>query len=98
MNKRKRTAESNLFKIQTRNSIRAGAINGSAAQMYSEGHLLILLLLVYLRFMKNLLSKHRLFFMLNLVELQRKVRWVGHVVCMGEKRNVYRVLVGKPVG
>jgi len=44
---------------------------------------------------KNLLSKHRLFFTLNLVELQRKVRRVGHVVCMGEKRNVYRVLVGK---
>jgi hypothetical protein len=23
---------------------------------------------------------------------------VGHVVCIGEKRNVYRVLVGKPEG
>jgi hypothetical protein len=26
----------------------------------------------------------------------RKVRWVGHVVHMGLKRNVYRVLAGKP--
>ena len=23
-------------------------------------------------------------------------RWAGHVACMGEKRGVYRVLVGKP--
>jgi hypothetical protein len=57
MNKRKRTAESNLFKIWTRNSIRAGAINGSSAQMYSVGHLL-LLLLFYFHFVKILLSKH----------------------------------------
>jgi hypothetical protein len=28
----------------------------------------------------------------------RRMRWVGHVVCMGEGRNVYRVLVGKPKG
>jgi len=26
----------------------------------------------------------------------RKMRWVGHVVRMGAKRGVYRVLVGKP--
>jgi hypothetical protein len=25
-------------------------------------------------------------------------RWVGHIACMGEKRDVYWVLVGKPVG
>jgi len=24
------------------------------------------------------------------------MRWVGHVACMGQKRGVYRVLVGKP--
>ena len=28
----------------------------------------------------------------------RRVRWVGHVACMGEERVVYRVLVGKPEG
>jgi len=26
----------------------------------------------------------------------RRMRWVGHVACMGEERGVYRVLVGKP--
>jgi hypothetical protein len=26
----------------------------------------------------------------------RRMRWVGHVACMGEKRNAYMVLVGKP--
>jgi hypothetical protein len=28
----------------------------------------------------------------------RRMRWAGHVACMGEGRNVYRVLVGKPKG
>jgi hypothetical protein len=28
----------------------------------------------------------------------RRVRWVGHVARMGEKRNAYRMLVGKPEG
>jgi hypothetical protein len=28
----------------------------------------------------------------------RRIRWVGHVAQMGEKRNVYRLLVGKPEG
>jgi hypothetical protein len=26
----------------------------------------------------------------------RRMRWAGHVACMGEERKVYRVLVGKP--
>jgi hypothetical protein len=26
------------------------------------------------------------------------MRWVGHVAWMGEKRNVYRLLAGKPEG
>jgi hypothetical protein len=26
----------------------------------------------------------------------RKMRWLGHVARMGEKRNAYRLLVGKP--
>jgi hypothetical protein len=26
----------------------------------------------------------------------RKMRWAGHVARMGEKRNVYGILVGKP--
>jgi len=28
----------------------------------------------------------------------RKMRWTGHVARMGERRGVYRVLVGKPEG
>jgi len=28
----------------------------------------------------------------------RRMTWAGHVVCMEERRSVYRVLVGKPVG
>jgi hypothetical protein len=28
----------------------------------------------------------------------RRVRWAGHVVRRGEKRNSYRLLVGKPEG
>jgi hypothetical protein len=28
----------------------------------------------------------------------RRMRWVGHVACMGEGRGVYRVLVGRPGG
>ena len=27
-----------------------------------------------------------------------RIRWAGHVACMGEKRGVYRILVGKPEG
>jgi len=28
----------------------------------------------------------------------RRMKWAGHVACMGEERGVYRVLVGKPKG
>jgi hypothetical protein len=28
----------------------------------------------------------------------RRMRWSGHVERMGEKRNAYRLLVGKPEG
>jgi len=28
----------------------------------------------------------------------RRMRWAGHVVCMGERRGIYKVLVGKPKG
>jgi hypothetical protein len=28
----------------------------------------------------------------------RRMRWAGHVDRMGEKRNVYMILVGKPEG
>jgi hypothetical protein len=28
----------------------------------------------------------------------RRMRWAGHVASMGEKRGVYRILVGRPEG
>ena len=28
----------------------------------------------------------------------RRLRWAGHVACMEQSRNAYRVLVGKPEG
>ena len=33
----------------------------------------------------------------NIVQVikSRRMRWAGHVACMGERRGVYRVLVGK---
>jgi len=33
-----------------------------------------------------------------LVIISRRMRWAGHVAHMGERRGVYRVLVGKPEG
>ena len=30
------------------------------------------------------------------VSKSRRMRWAGHVAGMGERRGVYRVLVGKP--
>jgi len=36
----------------------------------------------------------------NIVQVikSRRMRWVGHVALVGERRGVYRVLVGKPEG
>jgi hypothetical protein len=28
----------------------------------------------------------------------RKMRWLGHIAQMGERRNTYRLLVGRPEG
>jgi hypothetical protein len=28
----------------------------------------------------------------------RRMRWAGNVACMGEMRNAYNILVGKPEG
>jgi len=37
---------------------------------------------------------------LNIVRVikSRRMRWAGHLARMGERRGVYRVLVGKPEG
>jgi hypothetical protein len=34
----------------------------------------------------------------SIIIRSRRMRWTGHVARMGEKRNVYRLLVGRPEG
>jgi hypothetical protein len=43
---------------------------------------------------------HSLYSSLNIVRVikSRRMRWAGHVACMGEGRGVYRVLGGRPKG
>jgi hypothetical protein len=43
---------------------------------------------------------HSLYSSLNIVKVikSRRMRWVGHVVCMGEGRGIYRDLIGRPEG
>jgi hypothetical protein len=28
----------------------------------------------------------------------RRIRWAEHIACIGEKRNLYRILMGEPEG
>jgi hypothetical protein len=43
---------------------------------------------------------HSLYSSPNIIRVikSRRMRWAGHVACMGEGRVVYRVLVGRPEG
>jgi hypothetical protein len=43
---------------------------------------------------------HNLYISPSIIRMinSRRMRWAGHVARMGEKRNVYRLLVGKPEG
>jgi hypothetical protein len=43
---------------------------------------------------------HNLYSSLNVIRQikPRRMRWAGHVACMGEDRKMYKVLVGKPKG
>jgi hypothetical protein len=43
---------------------------------------------------------HDLYSSPNIVRVikSRRLRWAGHVACMGEGRGAYRVLVGRPEG
>jgi hypothetical protein len=43
---------------------------------------------------------HNLYYSPNIIRMikSRRLRWAGHVARMGEKRNAYRILVGKPEG
>jgi hypothetical protein len=44
--------------------------------------------------LRNLYSSPNIIRMIK----SRRMRWAGHVVRMGEMRNAYRILVGKPEG
>jgi hypothetical protein len=43
---------------------------------------------------------HNLYTFPNIIRTikSRRMKWAGHVARMGEKRNAYRILVGKPEG
>jgi hypothetical protein len=43
---------------------------------------------------------HNLYSLPNIIIMtkSRRMRWEGHVTQMGENRNAYRILVGKPEG
>jgi hypothetical protein len=43
---------------------------------------------------------HNLYSSPNIIRMikSRRMRWAGHVAGMGETRNAYRILVGKPEG
>jgi hypothetical protein len=43
---------------------------------------------------------HNLYSFASIIRLfkSRRMRWEGHVARMGEKRNAYRILVGRPEG
>jgi hypothetical protein len=43
---------------------------------------------------------HNLYSSPNIIRMikSRSMRWAGHVARMGEKRNAYRILVGKSAG
>jgi hypothetical protein len=43
---------------------------------------------------------HNLYCLPSIIRMikSRRMRWAGHVARMGEKRNAYRIWVGKPEG
>jgi hypothetical protein len=59
--------------------------------------LTVLLKWKYLKFLAAICEYNSLPSIIRIIE-SRRMRWVGHVARMGEKRNMYRLLVGKPEG
>jgi hypothetical protein len=46
--------------------------------------------------LRNLYCSPSIRGILHRIIKSRRMRWAGHVARMGEKRNAYRILVGKP--
>jgi hypothetical protein len=44
--------------------------------------------------LSDLYSSHNIVWVIK----SRRMIWAAHVACMGERRGIYRVLVGKPEG
>jgi hypothetical protein len=44
------------------------------------------------------LHNHKLHSLYSSLNKSRRMKWAGHVACMGEGRCVYRVLVRRPEG
>jgi hypothetical protein len=63
---------------------------------------IIFLLVIFKKFMNvyKYVELHGLYSSPSIVRVikARKMRWVGHVVCMGEVRGAYNILVWKPEG
>jgi hypothetical protein len=53
-----------------------------------------------LRKLYNNEELHSLYSSPNIIRVikSRRMRWAGHVQCMGETRSTYKILVGKPEG
>jgi hypothetical protein len=53
---------------------------------------------VYYSYTGEFKLRSNLIFVLIRVIKSRRMRWAGHAARMGERRNAYRILVGKPEG
>jgi hypothetical protein len=56
--------------------------------------------MVEVRIMLHIEELHNFYSSPSIIRIikSRRMRWAGYVSRMGEKRNVYRLLVGKPDG
>jgi hypothetical protein len=78
--------------------IRCPSRNSNRESIEFELRILFIGNLVWLKLHNEEL--HNLYSSPNIIRMikSRKLRWAGHVVRMGETRNAYRILVGKPEG
>jgi hypothetical protein len=53
-----------------------------------------------IKFENSVVTLHSLYSSASIIRMikSKRMRWAGHVAGRGEKRNAYRILVGKPEG